>query len=446
VSTLEGVVRTAVEVADPVAIAQFAPCVVAAPDDGCYEEVATRFARVAWRRSLEPDERARLAQIGRDARAWASGDFDTGLAYELSAIFQSPSFVYLVELGDAPSGERPLSSHELATRLAFFLQHRTPDVELLDAADAGELTTPDDIRAAARRLLATPEARRAIDRFFSERFLIGDLSNVSKDPAVYPEWSADLARSMQEEMLRFLQDIVWSRDADARELFDSPDTFVDANLAAIYGVPAPAFGFEKRTLPPEQGRAGLLGKAGLMARLAHPVLTSPTRRGAFVWEHLLCDEVPAPPPGVITTLPPDEPGQHKTMRERLEKHFTQGEGCTGCHNKLDSVGLAFEHFDSIGRYRPDDQGLPIDAAGYFSGIGEFAGAYELGERLAESDDAVSCLVRSFHRQAIGHLETEGDIAAIDATIAEFAASGFSVQSMLVELVASPAFTRVSEPK
>jgi len=429
-------------------LARFAPCVNSAPTAACYEDVAARFGRVAWRRSLDDAEKARLVAIANAAQAWGEGDFDTGLRYELMAILQSPNFLYQVEVGEPhPTRElvRVLTQQELASRMSLFLLHRTPDLELLDAADRGELESDEQIRAAARAMLTQPEARRALDRFYGELFAIDSLGNVNRTAALFPEWGAELARSMQEETLRFIGDIVFDRDADARELFTSQSTFVDARLADFYGVVAPSAGWSEVTLPESQGRLGILGKPAFLARYAQPSFTSPTRRGRFVWEKFLCDQIPDPPPGVDITVPPEEEGKPQTMREKLEIHMEEP-SCASCHQKVDPIGLAMEHFDAIGKYRADDRGLPLDTAGEYSDFGSFAGAADLGLILAEDERATTCFVKNFVRGSMGHLETRGEKEEIEALAERFAADGYSLRGLMVELVTSPAFRTVGELK
>lgn len=442
VSTLETAVYMAIDTSltDPSHLAKFAPCVQSAPTAACYDEVAAKFGRVAWRRSLDADEKARLTAIATQAQAWGGGDFDVGLRYELSAILQSPHFVYVTEVGDAQGPQRSLTKQELAARMSFFLLHRTPDVELLDAADAGKLDTPEGVRDEARRLLRQPEARRSLDRFFSELYLIRDIADVSKDAATYPQWNGELAASMQEEMLRFLQDVVWTRDADAREIFTSTDTFVDPTLASFYGVTGPQSGWAKASYKPGEGRFGLLGKAGFLARFAHPKMTSPTRRGRFIRERILCREIPPPPPGVNTSLP--EPTQPQTMKQRLAAH-SETPSCGGCHSLMDPVGLAYEHFDPVGQFRDQENGLAIDTAGSSAEL-EFAGPEELAAAAAELSGP--CFVKNFWRESMGHVETEGEAAALAEVEEGFVGADFSLQELMVEITVSEGFQKVGAPK
>lgn len=434
-------------IADPSRLAVFAPCVDSTPNAACYEEVAEDFARLAWRRSLTADEVDTLTSIATAAQAWDDGSFETGLKYELMAILQSPSFLYLVEVGEpTDDGERlQLTATELATRMSFFLTGRTPDVELLDAAERGELDDEDDIRAHARRLLESGDARDALDDFYSEVLFLRDIQTLSKDADEYPTFSPELGDAMKEETLLLIQDIVWERDGDAREIFGADYSFINAELAELYGVDAPSgSGFEKVTLPADHNRAGFLGQAAFLARFAHPVKTSPTRRGKFILNNVLCESVPPPPPDVIVELPEDN-GEPQTMKQRLEQHY-EDPACAGCHYDMDNIGFALENYDAIGQFRTKEDGLPIDPTSNVSHLGDFASARELAEILYEDERMAACFVKNFIRSSMGHRDTDGEAPAIDALRASFAEGGYSLQDLMVELTVSPAFRMVSDPK
>src|ERR687892_699715 len=126
--------------------------------------------------------------------------------------------------------------------------------------------------------------------------------------------------------------------------------FRNADLAAVYKVPAPAAEFAKVNFPSESERAGLLGQALFLALTSKPDETSPTSRGLFVREQFLCQKVADPPPGVNTNLPPISAAKPQTNRERLAEH-TLNKSCAGCHNLIDPIGFGFEKFDAIGGRR-----------------------------------------------------------------------------------------------
>src|SRR5690606_28574839 len=208
---------------------------------------------------------------------------------------------------DEPA-HRVLSPLELATRMSFFLLGRTPDAALLAQAEAGELRTDAQVRAAARAMLRRAEARVSLATFYSELLRLRDLPGLSKNAALFPQFTPSLAESMAQETLRLVEEIVWEQDGDILGLLDAEYTHVDAELAALYGVPAPEDpGLSAVRLPDAQGRAGILGHASFLARFAHPAITSPTRRGLFIRTRLLCEVLAPPPPGIDTTLPASDP-------------------------------------------------------------------------------------------------------------------------------------------
>mgnify|MGYP001296968903 CR=1 FL=1 len=161
------------------------------------------------------------------------------------------------------------------------------------------------------------------------------------------------------------------------------------------------------TLPPE--RRGLLTRAGILATYAKPIDTSPTTRGLFVRQRLLCDEVPAPPPGVATDLPPIG-GDVKTNRERVAQHM-QDPVCAGCHQFIDPLGLPLEHFDGIGEYRETHDGAALDVTGALDGV-TFDGAIEMGQTVAADPRAMQCAVKQLARFAFGQEEGEHQEAAL----------------------------------
>ena len=409
-------------------------------DEACMRSFVERFGRRAFRRPLAEEEIERYLELGL-ATAEDFGTFYAGVEYVVSAFLQSPSFLYMIEIGE-PIPDQPgrvrLTGHELATRLSFFLADTTPSEELLQAAEAGELDDADGVRAVARQLLERPEARAALEGYYAERFRLRDLAGLSKDPEQFPDWDHELAASLRQEALELLGHIVWEEDADYRELFTARYAYVNADLAALYGVAPPeGAGFERRELPAGHGRRGVVGQGGFLALHAHPGLTSPTRRGRFITERLLCGEVPPPPPDVVPELPED-PGRPETMREKLERHM-EDPACASCHVKMDPVGLALEHFDPIGRWRADDRGLPLDVAGESEELGSFQGADELGELLAGSEAVHRCWVRNLYRHATGHVEFAGERVWLRDLTDDFAAGGYRVRDLLVELVASEGF-------
>lgn len=434
----------AAAVASPELLQPYLPCVPAGPDDAaCMRSFVEAFGRRAWRRPLDPAESGRWTNVGFTA-ALEFNSFERGLEFILAGMLQSPNFIYQVEVGEPVgdgSGRRRLSGYELAARMSLFLADSIPGPELLDAAAEGELDDEAGVRAWAEALLAQPRARAAFDEYFEEMLYLRKLAEIAKDPATYPGWSPYLAESMKVETIALIDDVVWIEDGDFRDILDAEHTFVNDVLAAHYGIAFPGgAGFQRVPVPPGEKRGGIFGHASMLSVLAHVSSTSPTIRGKFIQERMLCFSIPPPPPEVVTDLPSAE--QAATMRERLAMHLADPV-CASCHTIMDPPGLGLENYDGVGRYRTTDNGAQIDAASDLDGE-PFEGALQLGQVLRERERFASCTILNLYRHGAGHVEAPAEREYLDRVEAAFVDNDYRLRATLVELVASPAFRFVGE--
>lgn len=341
----------------------------AAVDEACFTSFIDNLGRLMFRRAVTTEERADYLKLANRA-AGRFDDFYVGVQYIVLAMLQSPNFLYQAEFGTpgVKDGGSFLSGNEIATRMSFFLTDTTPSAELLDAAERGELDTAAGVRAMAVELLNRPNARGAVMAFFREYLVLEGLQTLPKDPAVFPDYSSELAASMQLETLKLIEDIVFNREAPVNELFTADYTFIDDRLASHYGVqgPHPDVAWTKASLPVEQGRAGILSHASILTRQAHSESTSATYRGLFVLERFLCRTMPPPPDDVVTELPPSS--RSPTLRDRLKVHL-ENPVCRACHEEVDKVGLALENFDAVGQWREKENDVVIDASVDIKGSG-----------------------------------------------------------------------------
>lgn len=412
-------------------------------DSACHRSYVERFGRLAFRRTMTDDEISRYVAIAQ-AAAQAYGSFDAGLEYATAAILQAPSFIYRIELGEPDpyvDGRRVVTGTEMASRLSFFLLDTTPSEALLDLAEDGGLDDAEGVRAAARDMLDEDQARASLAAFYGELFKLRNITDLAKDGETFPEFDDALAASMAGETLAMIEHLAFDDGTSFVELFDADYTFVDPTLAAFYGVeyPAGSTGFVQVELPAEQNRAGLMSQAAILATFSHSDGSSPTLRGKFVRESILCQSIPAPPNDVVVALPPDN--EAATKKEKLSQHMDDP-SCKGCHVLMDPVGFALETFDGIGKYREMDNGVPIDTSADGGDLGTFDGASELGTILAQHPDTLRCVVRNLFRHASGHVEVEGEELAIARVDEAFASSGYLLKEMMVELVTNEAFRYV----
>ncbi len=393
-----------------------------------------KFGRRAFRRPLRTDEKLRYEALA------AKG----GAQLAAEAMLQSPSFLFRLE----DTGDAAMKPYAAASRLSFTLWGSMPDEALLAAAANGELSTAGGIEKHARRLLADERAKENIDEFTAQWLRFDRVLGTAKDRRRYPKFNREAAVAMTEEARRFVRDLAWG-DRSFMELLTDAHGYLSADLAAIYELPAPAREYDRVPFDAKSERAGLLGQALFLASTAKPDDTSPTARGLFVREQLLCQHVPPPPPGVDTNLPAASEDKPMTNKERLSVHLSSP-ACAGCHTLIDPIGFGFEKFDAIGGRRetarllftskkekdpPRSIELPLDTAGYVAGLpsANFTSPKQLGEILAQTPTCQECFVKQLFRFTVGRLETPGDRQAIQDLTQRFRDSGFRFRELLLVL-------------
>ncbi len=426
-----------------------------ATDRECAEAFVRQFGARAYRRPLEPEE---IRSLVERMAAWAgrNDNFFEGARIAVETMLQAPQFLFLIP---QPAGS-PGKQYETASRLAYGVWNTLPDRELFTAAAEGRLGRQADVERQARRMLAMPAAREALDEFFAQWMRFDRLRNAVKDPDRFRDYAPEVAESMAEESRRLFRHLVWN-DRDFREFFTADYTFVDDFLTRIYGLPDARTPFELVRYPQGSARGGILGHGTFLAQTGKPASTSPTKRGLFVREHFLCQTTPPPPPGVDSSLPTLQlGGRPLTMRETMEILHASEPACVSCHKLVDPIGFGFEHFDTIGGYRKTEsvrlepspiekqQGreaevhhMPIDSSGYIAGIdgSSFRSPREAGKILADSVVCRRCVVKQLFRYLFGRRETENDGELLDTAYNRFKRSGFRFRELALGLLVSEEF-------
>jgi hypothetical protein len=402
--------------------------------DACVETFARSFGRRAFRRDLVDAEVTQWVEVARNAATLASSA-SQGLSTMTSGFLQSPNFLYRSETNavDPGNGRLKYDGRSMAVRLAYFLTGGPPSPELLAAGESGQLDTAAGVASAAAPLLADQALVGRLTSFFLEYTQTELIMSVEKSPVMFPNFNDALRASMREGARLFLERIVLAPGADVRSFFNSDQTFADAALAPIYGVTPPASGFAQFTMG--AGRAGAIGQAGILAAHSKPDHSSPTARGLFMLRAYLCTTPDPPPPGVNTDLVVDPT---LNTRDRLEQHRADPK-CAGCHAMFDPLGMALEHFDSIGRYRETEDGLAIDATGMLEDGTAFNGGAELGAALHGNAPATECLLRHFYRNVNGRDDDIYDQPQVDALMASLSARNYVFRDLVADFVVSDAF-------
>jgi hypothetical protein len=430
--------------ADPMRREALVGCPGTAVTDPCVEGFVKAFAARAWRRPVTADEVAALIALGNKVAAQLT-DPVQGLKFLLAGVLQSPHFLFRVEIGEAGADAYRYTAWEMASRLSFLLLDAPPDDELLAAAKSGALVTQEGVRAQARRLLDDPRSRVALTRFFRDFMNIGGLDGLDKQPDKFPQITATLGPSMRIELERMFEENVFEREGDFRDLFTTRETYVNEDLARVYGVDGiTGPDFTPITLPDDGKRAGILTTPGFLALNAHKTQTSPTRRGRFIRLNLLCQDIPPPPPGIDTTLPEPDPNKPTTLRERLDAHRTDP-ACAGCHQKMDPIGFTLERYDSIGAYRDvDENDLPVDSTSDIDGV-QVDGPVDMAALIAALPEVGACVARRFYEHGGAHLAGKGDEESVDKLVADFVGSNYTFKELVIGLVTNDGYRYASPP-
>jgi hypothetical protein len=393
------------------------------------------FGKRAFRRPLTK------AELGRYGALYKQG----AARLVIEAMLQSPAFLYRID-STAVKEHQPYAR---ASRLSYALWDTMPDEALFEAAARGDLDTPAGVEKQVARMLDDARARQAVDEFIAQWFRFDTVLTMVKERRAYPQFTRELALAMTEETRRLVADLVWN-DRNFMDLYTAGYTFLNPDLASLYKLPAPAEEFARVDLPPDSGRAGILGHGSFLAMTSKPADTSITARGLFIREHFLCQQVPQPPPGVNANLPVQSADKPMTNRDRLQVHLSNP-ACASCHNLIDPIGYGLENFDGVGAHRSrvridlprynrreevQTVEIPIDSAGWITGIREsnFKTPRELGQVLVANPQCQECVAKQWFRFATGRHETPTDKPVMDRVVADFRQSGFRFKRMLAAFV------------
>jgi hypothetical protein len=297
--------------------------------------------------------------------------------------------------------------------------------------------------------LDDPRSHSMVRFFFDNLLPIASLSQLTRDPMVFPGWTADVGALLHEETQSFLEYEIFSGSGTWPGMLTAPYTFVNDALAKYYGMPAvQGASFQKVPVDPTQ-RLGLLTQGGVMAGTTTSNFTNPVLRGAFVARQLMCRPLRLPSdPNILAMVKPPDPYSGKTARERYGAH-SRDPVCNACHQQMDPIGLTFESYDAVGQFRTMENGVLIDTSGAVPGTQRTVrNAVELAQAVAAEAETQACFVSHWLDFAYGRSLQPADAA--DACLKErvetaFKASGYNVKQLLLDLTQTDAFLYLPGP-
>jgi mono/diheme cytochrome c family protein len=320
-------------------------------ESGNLEQVRTGLAKLAqraFRRPVSDEELNRYVEIVK-AELAAGEKFPDAVKAGMLAILCSKSFLFVTE-GDENANRNTLTDWELACRLSYLFWSTMPDDELFTLAEQGKLHDRAELAKQVQRMLADPRAERFSESFAAQWLHLRKVGMFPPDKKLYPDYDKSLEKSMLGETTAFFREVL-DRGLTLREFLHSDWTMVNSRLAQFYGLPeVTGLEYQRVSLPADSHRGGLLTQASILSLTSDGTRHRPVHRGKWVSEAIFGKSPPPPPANVDPIAPNPVDSPKATLRMKLEAHIHDA-SCAACHSKIDPLGLAFENFDAIGRWR-----------------------------------------------------------------------------------------------
>lgn len=439
-----GYFQAAVAVSESVDMARFlaahASCETATVE--CGLPVIAALGRRLFRRSLDARELERYTQLLQTAFE-AEEDLDAALRWVLQALLQSPQFLFHLEAETegTPSSERELHGTELAARLASFVWVSLPDDELLDVAEAGDLTDSEVLQQQVSRMLADPRAER-LTAVFARDFSRAHLAS-------FEGADGELRAALLESIVATFQRHLWENGRSIAELFITTEFVVNQPVAELLGLSVEADALHAVDVSELPERIGIFTHPGMIAGMGDRDVGSFVNRGKYLMERLLCRNPVAVPAALLTAL--EEFNQETTglnEHERAALRMQRPE-CWGCHSQFEPLAFGFSRYDGAGRYvgETDSAGKPLPVDGWVP-VGaqadspHYASVVEYMQILSSQETVQTCMTEHFLSFATAR--TTDAIAksqAIDVG-ARYRADGSTLAAMVSAVAQSPLFRRM----
>lgn len=403
------------------------------------DELITRFTKEAFRhRELDAEFIDGLVSYFKNLREKGS-TFEQAMIDTLAVVLASPSFVFLNEEAINETHLPKLSSRDIAIRLSYFLTSGPPDEVLYEAVEAGAISDANAYREEVDRILS--KNSRVLAEGFSSQwadFIRFNSISVSKR---FPTYGEGMRHSMKQEVIAYFQTMI-EENLPVSNLIKSDFATVNAQMAVHYGISGvKSNAFVKVDLPPDSPRGGYLTQAAFLVAGSNGERTSPAVRGMILMNRFL-NSPPAPPPPNVPELGEGADGP-LTNRKLVALHTSQAQ-CASCHRKMDTIGLALENFDVIGRYRETERvwrsDVPITIHGSLPGGKPFKSFSQFQETLLfHEEDLARNMIESLAVYALGRDIEFTDEPHIQNMISKLRPNGFRMKDMIHAVAESPIF-------
>lgn len=420
------------------------------------------FATRAFRRPVEQAKVDQLFAIAHSVYTQPGKRFEDGVARAMMGVLASPRFLFRLEQPSATEAKAQFAAvddYALASRLSYFLWSSMPDEELFQHARNGTLRK--ELSAQVARMLKDPKSQAFIRNFTGQwlqardvetvpinaRAVLG-LGDARSNRGTRVDFDSAMRKTMRSETEMFFE-YVLREDRSVLEFIDSDYTFLNAKLAAHYGIPGvEGEALRRVTLPADSPRGGFLTQGTVLAVTSNPTRTSPVKRGLFVLENILGTPPPPPPPNIpaLEESQKSPDGHELPLREALALHRND-KLCASCHARMDPLGFALENFNAMGNWRSVDAKQPIDPAGKLVTGEAFASIRELKRILTHErrTDYYRCLTEKMLTYAIGRGLEYYDVYTVDQIVSRLEQENGRFSVLLNGIIESVPFQKQRNP-
>lgn len=414
-------------------------------------QILRSLLRKAYRRPVDSTDLTPLLTLY-DRAAERGDPYEERVKLALRAVLVSPDFLFKMERRNEKPGIYPIGQFELASRLSYFLWSTSPDDELTTLAAQGRLQDATVLTAQVDRMLDDPKSRTFTSTFIGQwlgtQELGGRVAPMLTELNTF--YTPPVAADLRAEPILIFERIL-GENRSLLELLSADYTYMTDRLVKFYQLEDKFRDFRSDTPKlvqwPDNRRAGVITSGAVMALTSHYRQTSPVIRGAWILDTILGTPVPPPPPNVpllepVTCLE-NCASTAKTavgMRNKILAHRVNP-ACSACHNLMDPMGFALEHFDWTGRWRDNEfDGTPIDVTGALPSGEKFNGATELRKVLLDKkEDFVRQITGKILGYALGRNLRDGDSCTIQHLADTLQKDNYRARTLIREIVLSSPF-------
>lgn len=370
-----------------------------------------QFAEYAFSRPLT--EKQRISYID-TFFSQNQDDAEMAVKKSLMLILTSPYFLY-PSLNKNEQGNKDLFTR--ASQLALALTDSIPDQDLYNAAKQGALLSEAEAQKQIERMLTDPRAKEKTQRFFLQWLHLTTRSDLTKDQEAFPNFNEVIVSELRSSLLKFIEDTVWSKNSDYRQLFQSSNLLNSPNLKKLY--------------QEEKHQAGLLTHPYLLAAFSYHHQTSPIHRGVYLSRNVF-GRFLKPPPKAIEFKDADF-NPDLTMREKVTE-LTKDESCMSCHSIINPIGFSLENYDAIGRYRTHELNKPINTVSQYITEGDteikITGTSDLAKLAISSPGAHRAFIKHLFHHLVHQSTNSYGYDTMEQLYQEFRNNDFNIKHLM----------------